>query len=356
MDIEFHYYMTYLIAARAGFRPDEAAIIAEAAQEVDDNHIPARVGAGTPAAYDNAISQTMNILHPHHNARIYPIFHFIPGDPDVPSARRKDGMRSDWVTTPNSPLANEMLDTALASRDLYRIGASAHAYADTWAHQNFVGKDDTYNVMPDTTLMEKVEDEISLLRIGHALAGHQPDIPGLIWTDGRLVNPTIDNTQRFLEAARHLFVKLYVFKHPDAGGDEPGPIAQSLSNDLAADIGPSSTTCRPREPTRIERYLRRARTPEYGATPMPEYQIAKWADEAFVEQRAGIRIKLAEFVARHTGLAGDILEFGTRFPFTWRDSDSFRETHWFKFQEAVKAHLSECWAVMLRRFPELVEG
>ena len=26
MDIEFHYYMTYLIAARAGFTPAEAAI------------------------------------------------------------------------------------------------------------------------------------------------------------------------------------------------------------------------------------------------------------------------------------------------------------------------------------------
>ena len=43
MDIEFHYYMTYLIAARAGFSPGEAAIVAQSAQEVDDNHIPFRV-------------------------------------------------------------------------------------------------------------------------------------------------------------------------------------------------------------------------------------------------------------------------------------------------------------------------
>src|SRR5579864_3627685 len=184
MDIEFHYYMTYLIATRAGFEPAEAGIIAQSAQEIDDNHILITVGKGTPSAYDGIITQTMNILRPHHARRIYPIFHFIPGEPNAPSARRKDGLSSAWVTTPNSPLANEMLDTALKSGDLYRIGASTHAYADTWAHQNFLGKDDAYNELPSETLVERIEGSVSLMRVGHALAGHLPDIPGLIWTDG----------------------------------------------------------------------------------------------------------------------------------------------------------------------------
>jgi hypothetical protein len=70
MDIEFHYYMTYLVAARAGFRPAAAAIIAQAAQEVDDNHIPIAVSKGTPAEYESVISQTMDILHPRHIERI----------------------------------------------------------------------------------------------------------------------------------------------------------------------------------------------------------------------------------------------------------------------------------------------
>lgn len=98
MDIEFHYYMTYLIAARAGFAPAEAAILAQAAQEIDDNHIPISVSKGTPAEYESVISQTMDILRPKHNERIYPIFHFIPGDPAAPSAKRKDGTSSLWVT------------------------------------------------------------------------------------------------------------------------------------------------------------------------------------------------------------------------------------------------------------------
>src|ERR1019366_8208639 len=110
MDIEFHYYMTYLIAARAGFSAADAAIIAQSAQEVDDNHVPIEVSIGTPYAYLSVISQTMNILHPKHNERIYPIFHFIPGEPDAPSAARRDGLKSVWVTTPNSQLANDMLD------------------------------------------------------------------------------------------------------------------------------------------------------------------------------------------------------------------------------------------------------
>ena len=70
MDIEFHYYMTYLIAVRAGFHPAEATTLAQAAQEIDDNHIPISVSKGTPAEYESVISQTMDILRPKHNERI----------------------------------------------------------------------------------------------------------------------------------------------------------------------------------------------------------------------------------------------------------------------------------------------
>ena len=50
MDIEFHYYMTYPIAFWAGFHPLEAAILAQAAQGIDDNHISISVNKGTLAA------------------------------------------------------------------------------------------------------------------------------------------------------------------------------------------------------------------------------------------------------------------------------------------------------------------
>lgn len=350
MDIEFHYYMTYLIAARAGFAPGEAAIIAQSAQEIDDNHIPIRVSAGTPDAYDSLISQTMDILHPHHNLKIYPIFHFIPGDPDSPGAQRKDGRRSPWVTTPDSALANTMLDTALRSGDLYRIGASAHAFADTWAHQNFLGIADVYNRMPPNSISDWLKDAWPRMWIGHALAGHLPDIPGLIWTDARLSEPVVDNTDRFMAAAGKLFRKLAHYRNPSASVEDD---VASLERDLRADIGASRRLTAQLSKRRIARYRARALTETYGATPMPRYRVGRWADRAFIEQRADLLPSIAIFLREHTGIAGDALGFGTRLRCTWRDPATREQTDWYKFQMAVRSHLEECWNILTATMPEL---
>lgn len=353
MDIEFHYYMTYLIAARAGIAPVEAAIIAQSAQEIDDNHIPIAVSAGTPYAYQSITSQTMDILRPEHDRKIYPIFHFIPGEPEAVTARRTDGLMSDWTTTPNSPLANEMLDTALKSGNLYRIGASAHAFADTWAHQNFLGKDDAFNEMPNETFMEKVEGMASLMRIGHALAGRQPDIPGLIWTDGRLVEAEIDNTARFMDAADHLYRKFATYRNAQISRAELDGAAASLVSDLRTSIGPSSRASPPHDQSRIERYKQLALTPPYGGVPMPEYREASWADAAFIEQRSDLEEQIAVYLEKKTGMVGDILGFGTRIPCTWKNPAGYQQTDWWKFQDAVRSHLAECWDVLMKQLPDL---
>ena len=92
MDFEFHYYITGLIAQRAGFSEDDAKIITYASQFVDDNDVVLNVtDRKTGKAYSNYISQTMDILKPKKTLmRIYPIFHFVPGDPMTESARRGD--------------------------------------------------------------------------------------------------------------------------------------------------------------------------------------------------------------------------------------------------------------------------
>ena len=345
MDIEFHYYMTYLIAARAGFAPDEAAIIATASQEVDDNHIAILVSEGTPQAYVSAVSQTMNILAPHQDLRIYPIFHFIPGVPDAPTARRKDGQTSAWMTTPNSPLAQAMLDTALTSGSLHRIGASSHAYADTWAHQNFIGKDDPLNEMPHPeSLFAELKQKV--LKIGHALANHDPDIPDLIWTDARLSSPQIVNADRFMEAARELYAKYcQVTKKPLTVADQ-----ESLVADLRADIGPPSPASAP-PASRIDRYKERALAPAYGGQLIPDYQPGAWADAAFVEQRRNLGNEIDTWLATHAGLASDTLTLHPM-TYTWKDPDTCKTTDWFRFQEAVKAHLDECWALLHQHMPQ----
>ena len=150
MDTEFHYYITGIIANAAGFAKKDAALIAWASEFTDENDEVIKVqDRDTNQPYENYISQTMNILKPKRKLmRIYPVFHFVPGEPDLPAARRTDGKMHILNTTPNGGMAGEWLDEALkvtSETRLYRIGIATHAYADTWAHQNFVGWYDHFN-------------------------------------------------------------------------------------------------------------------------------------------------------------------------------------------------------------------
>jgi hypothetical protein len=195
---------------------------------------------------------------------------------------------------------------------------------------------------------------VALMRIGHALAGHQPDIPGLIWSDDRLISSEIDNTSRFMEAAEALYRKLARYRDPGVGEVELAQNAMALVDDLRADIGPANRNSHALDPARITRYKQRALTPAYGRTAIPEYREGAWADAAFIEQQSDLAPEIAIFVERHTGIAGDALAFATRLRCNWKNSASYRQTDWYRFQEAVKSHLAECWGVLTNRLPELV--
>jgi len=228
MDIEFHYYITYLIASRAGLPPPEALILAWASQYTDDNTMIFTIDAGRPTEYTNYISQTANILKPRQTLmRIYPLFHFIPGDPQAPTAWRKDGAMHWLNTTPGSENANLILDAALATGDLYRIGIACHAYADTWAHQNFVGYSNEFNALTDILFTAVVPN------VGHADALFHPDEATRRWHDPRLIHGPIDNKARCLAAAAALYRKLARFVAPDLPPEEIDLRAAALRDDLA---------------------------------------------------------------------------------------------------------------------------
>ncbi len=94
MNKEFHYYATGLITQRAGFSEEDAETIARASQFVDENDVALEVRerGGSQKPYRNFISQTMNILKPKKALmRIYPVFHFVPGD---------SGTRLSWRNLP----------------------------------------------------------------------------------------------------------------------------------------------------------------------------------------------------------------------------------------------------------------
>jgi hypothetical protein len=339
MDIEFHYSMTYLIAARAGFAPAASLTIAHAAQGVDDNHIRYRVTGAPDGDYFNYVSQTLDILKPASQLlRIYPIFHFIPGDPTAETARRADARQDAWVTTPDSAVAGRMIDSALASGDLYRIGVAAHGYVDTWAHQNFLGRRDALNDLPGAPWID------TLLNVGHGAAGHQPDHPALVWTDPRLAAPCVDNRGRFLDAAEALYRRFALHCDPTRREASLAAEAAALRADLDQDIGPADPSSDPGlRAARLARYQQRALQPAYGATALPAYQEYVWFNAAVAETGAALRQKLDDLLS----IADDYLDQTTEIPCSWRDPAAYVGSDWFRFVEAVKAHQNACWDILV---------
>lgn len=324
MDIEFHYYMTYLIAARAGLSPSDSLRIAHAAQYTDDNDMVFEIQKNQAEYFKNYISQTMNILNPKPKLfRIYPVFHFVPGDPLAPAAYRRDG-RMHWLnTTPGGVNATRLLDEALTTGNHYRIGLACHAYADTWAHQNFIGYYDEFNSM--TGLLESATPNI-----GHADARHDPDWPALIWKDRRLLveDGRVDNTQRFLAAARHLFRMLRKYADKTVSDAAIKLDEDGLAKHLSEAIGDRDPT-NERKSTRVARYKALAQTAAYGSAPLPEYDDCVWFEAAVKEEVRGLRDRSDTRWARWDPLT-DV--------YTWRDTQTYQATEWYQFQLAVKEH------------------
>ncbi|PJA33214.1 MAG: hypothetical protein CO187_02295 [Zetaproteobacteria bacterium CG_4_9_14_3_um_filter_53_7] len=319
MDIEFHYWMTGIIAKEAGFSEQDAATIAYSSEFVDENDVCLTIEDNTTGKkYYNFISQTMNILKPKDKLmQIYPIFHFVPGEPQAESARRRDGKMHLLNTTPDNELANDMMSEAFKSTEdmrLYRIGIATHTYVDTWAHQNFVGWYDNFNAVGTNILPN----------IGHADGKHHPDWPGHRWDDERLVNHEINNNLRFLSAAKRLFE--HYCDHLEAqGAYKVGsrPQWSALENKLCVAMGPvTSGDSNPGKDARIARYRDMF-------TSLPKFDEETWFDDA-------IKTVIRGREDSHEGFLSKLTIFEDKY--YWRDDRIREDTNWFRFQEAIKAH------------------
>ena len=316
MDTEFHYYMTGIIAKAAGFSNDEAKTIATASEYVDENDVCLKIEDRSGGeVYENYISQTMNILKPKRRLmRIYPVFHFVPGDPMDDGACRTDGKMHLLNTTPGNEIADNLINAAFKSPEdvrLYRIGIATHAFADTWAHQNFVGWYDYFNNIG----MDPKPD------IGHADAEHHPDWPAHRWEDERLVENEIDNTERYINAAENIYNKYrgyleLVNRNADTGWDD-------LCSQLIAAMGSSfsgNSNCYSEE--RISRYNKIAPWPG-------EFDEAEWFDAAIETKVRGLKDSDKGLLSMFTMLRDKLY---------WRDGVDREKTDWFRFQESVKEH------------------
>lgn len=314
MDIEFHYYMTYLIALRAGFEKEDARIIAYASQYTDDNDYPWKI-EGEDRPYFNFISQTSDITKPQEvRLSIYPVFHFCPGTAEEVqrlSPERKDHKTSLLATIPDNSNAKKIFADAITSCNLYRIGIGTHMYADTFCHRDFTGSKDDFNWIRLEGFLGGVWSAIGPA-IGHALAMHSPDIPSLIWEDTRLApkDSVKNNKEQILKAAGNIFDVYCSYTSP---GKNAFADKEKLLNDLSIAIGKEGSEDSAKE-VRIANYKSLL-----GADYI-EYDKEQWFETAVERRVIGDTIGTSD----------------TQYDYLWRDG--YMKSDWFTFQEAVKKH------------------
>jgi len=242
--------------------------------------------------------------------RIYPIFHFLPGKPDVPSARRSDGKMHILTTTPGSDLAYKVMKAARDDNSphrLHRLGVAAHAFVDSWAHQNFVGWYDGING----------EDMNLLPNIGHADFMHHPDWVGHRWNDSRIIDNQVNNNHRFLAAAKCLF-QAFCLCTSEKNSDTLWP---DLQKELQDAMGPVfSGEMLQGMDARLKAYD--------NLFSLPDYDPHAWFDSA-----VDTSVK---------GLPDSFLPSLTIFKDHYQWKDNWQNSDWYLFQEAIKAHQAFC--------------
>lgn len=321
MNREFHYWITGLIAEQAGFPAADCRTIAYSSQYTDDNNREVQVfdSEFDPLpSYVSHVSQTEDITAPKKEImKIYPLFHFLPGDKSAASPRL-DNKTHPLLTTPGSSYANSIMDFTLQNaisrylaKDktcLYRIGIAAHCFVDTWAHQNFIGWYDEINGLPG----------VGFPNIGHFDAKHDPDLVNHTWQDKRLKDIDIDNNERFITAAQMLYEKLRgfcekVFAAPGGGSwDELEAFLQQ--------------TCALNPNERMKAYKSRSKA-------LKDYDDTSWEGGALTKQQVHID--------------GGMLE-----KCVWRTDVKRTKMEWFNFQEAVKQHIVDASTILRPAFIE----
>lgn len=181
MNMDFHYYATYLAARVAGYEKEEAKTIAYAAQYVDesetdmiDKKLLPDLSETTPTieGMGKLLGRNMDLVREEKEIResehIWRSFHFLPGniheedDRKVYTGERKytktflgmhvlgtpeygeeEARVFSLMCQPNSVLSEKMVNDVRKHTDqpyyLELLGIRMHVLADTWAHRYFAG-------------------------------------------------------------------------------------------------------------------------------------------------------------------------------------------------------------------------
>ena len=228
MDLDFHYGTMYVLSRWAKFGSANSNIIATSSQLVDDNFDTTpfsdeeekkNLAAGIHVRY--SCQNIWGNITGKGNGEMWIPFHFLPG-------LQGDTVEDKLVCKKHSELSKKLekrlLETTLDNSDFgFRLGVGLHVFADTWAHQEFAGINNTINrvknlifatqgsmmgrvindIVGSSPMLSKILDE--LMPLGHAAAVHCPDMPYIWWKSGERFMEGRKNWDEFLEAAEECF-------------------------------------------------------------------------------------------------------------------------------------------------------
>lgn len=298
MEKDFHYYLVYALARTTGYQSPD--IIAYSSQFVDDNNEGQFSIDGEETGFPDKIEAAEGYYYPimtqslspksldiYVQRYVYVPFHFLPGDNNVEIKMKKNKLS----TTPNSKNAQSLLNHALQSNDPYQIGLALHTFADTWSHQNFTGlREDWNSVYPWYEIFKSI-----VPNIGHAEAGHSPDIISDTWADHRL-KTKIDNQERAFDATKNIYTMM-------RSKSQSGPEWYDVKNSYEAIIKSSDYDSRIKA---ISDFMN-----DNGHGAIPDYSKDKWIDDALEKKEDNVVMK-----------------------------PDFTSTDWYKFHQAAKRHFA----------------
>lgn len=344
MQIDFHYAVVYVLARISGYTKDEANVVAGASQYVDDAvwERPIFFKSGEiykPMASAHKMLDYRNFKELA-NRLSWVSYHFLPGNcNEKADSLLQRPFEERLICTPNSPLAQDMVEEVLSRRDealgLYRLGIALHVYADTWAHQGFSGIESRCNrakLMEDEPVGKSYRDKLSnffsgifdnsvgefletVMPLGHGAVLGCPDKPYLEWKylNHQGMEIRRNNTDIFMDAIHHIYPLLFRFK----------------------------TGCSPAQ-----------------VNPLPRKAIHRirevFESNCIADDRQRLQVWLDAIAAHDFGLTGKEAHFHMEGPDTWirqafgsqeldederyEFSESFEESHWKKFHDALADH------------------
>ncbi len=183
MQKDFHFYLTYALARKAGFKVSDAEVIAWADQYTDE----LTAGKTEKDGYEiqTQCDKTENWGEKQIQLSVLVPFHFLPGN----------DASHPWMTTPNSKRSQDLVKAGMAN-SLIQFGIALHMFQDTFSHQNFSGWREGLNSCFPWYYIES-----ALPNIGHAEMQAVPDVINYTWTDPRS-GKVIDNRTRAMDAAK----------------------------------------------------------------------------------------------------------------------------------------------------------